>query len=146
VLRLTCQRIASIFIRSYGPPLNVAFQKRPPGKINCPLLAYYILSLRQKCFKNSGDFSPALLHTVTVYACQLPLLLHTGVCKLLFKLLCNILCTWIVDIISTTPAYLPHSCCATVNSLQSMWATVFITFFFTKQFFSDTCRTFLSPT
>ena len=76
------------------------------------------------------------------YACQLPLLLQ-GSAKF-FGLLCNILRIWLVDI-STSTAYPPHSCCATVNALLSMWATMFITFF-TIQNFSATCRTFLSPT
>ena len=38
VLRLTCQRLASVSISRYAPPLNAAFQKWPPSKRYCPSL------------------------------------------------------------------------------------------------------------
>jgi len=53
--------------------------------------------------------------------------------------------TWHVDITAPLLPILLTPYCVTVNSLLSMWTTVFITFF-TKQFFSDKCWTFLSPT
>ena len=44
VLRLTCQRLASLSIRRYGPPLKAAFQKWPLSQTNYPPLINIILT------------------------------------------------------------------------------------------------------
>ena len=72
VLRLTCQRLPYISISRYGPPLNAAFQKWPPSKINCSPLPYSInVSLRPSIYRptrisSSQIFSIEILHNSIV--------------------------------------------------------------------------------